>query len=375
MRLDDLRELAHTPGPFATVYLETSHDVPHAGHEVSLHWRSLRGELAGDGADEDTLRALDQQVEEIAEGPDRPVGRAYRVLVAARGDVLLDRELPAPTRGPLARWSPVPDLVDLVITRPEPVPTVLAVVDLTGADIYTDDGVREVAEPDFQLHEVRGGGMSQWRIQRRVAEHRKDNITDIGAAVQDEVTRTGARLLVLAGEVQSRTALYKSLGERAQRIAVQVEHGGRAEGTDDRRLAAEVRRARDRVIAERREAATGHFDQLRGHPDGLAVDGLAAALPAFRSALVQTLLLDADVRRDSPVWVGPAPEQVAGDERTLREVGVEPVGRVNADAALLRAAAGTGAEFFPIGGGRAGLVGRPVADGVAAVLRGPLPPG
>lgn len=54
---------------------------------------------------------------------------------------------------------------------------------------------------------------------------------------------------------------------------------------------------------------------------------------------------------------------------------MEPVGRVNADAALLRAAAGTGAEFFPIGGDRAGLVGRPVADGVAAVLRGPLPPG
>jgi hypothetical protein len=42
------------------------------------------------------------------------------------------------------------------------------------------------------------------------------------------------------------------------------------------------------------------------------------------------------------------------------------------DAALLRAAAASGAMFQPLGGGRTGLVGKPVDDGVAALLRYPL---
>jgi hypothetical protein len=45
------------------------------------------------------------------------------------------------------------------------------------------------------------------------------------------------------------------------------------------------------------------------------------------------------------------------------------------DDALVRAAAATGADFTPLGGGRTGLVGRPVDDGVAAILRFPLPEG
>jgi hypothetical protein len=42
------------------------------------------------------------------------------------------------------------------------------------------------------------------------------------------------------------------------------------------------------------------------------------------------------------------------------------------DAALLRGTAGCGAQVVPIGGGRSGLVGAPLADGVAALLRFPL---
>jgi len=40
--------------------------------------------------------------------------------------------------------------------------------------------------------------------------------------------------------------------------------------------------------------------------------------------------------------------------------------------ALLAAAAASGAAFEPLGGGRTGLVGKPVEDGVAALLRYPL---
>jgi hypothetical protein len=60
------------------------------------------------------------------------------------------------------------------------------------------------------------------------------------------------------------------------------------------------------------------------------------------------------------------------DQAELEAIGVSPVAQVPVDAALLRAAAGTGAAFHPLGGCRTGSVGRPVPDGVAALLRWPL---
>jgi len=41
----------------------------------------------------------------------------------------------------------------------------------------------------------------------------------VAHAVDTEVTRHGADLLVLAGEVQSRSSLHKALGERSLRVA------------------------------------------------------------------------------------------------------------------------------------------------------------
>ena len=70
--------------------------------------------------------------------------------------------------------------------------------------------------------------------------------------------------------------------------------------------------------------------------------------------------------------MGEVPSQVATDAERLRGLGSEPVGRVPVDAALLQAAAASGAAFEPLGGGRTGLVGKPVEDGVAALLRYPL---
>ena len=72
------------------------------------------------------------------------------------------------------------------------------------------------------------------------------------------------------------------------------------------------------------------------------------------------------------LWVGETASQVATDEERLRGLGSEPVARMPVDAALLRAAAASGAAFQPLGGGRTGLVGKPVEDGVAALLRYPL---
>jgi hypothetical protein len=140
-------------------------------------------------------------------------------------------------------------------------------------------------------------------------------------------------------------------------------------------LAAAVAEAMDDVVTDTRIAVLDRYEKAAGRPDGLAVQGIGPVLAALRAEAVDTLLLDAGVARDATVWISEAPAQVAEVAEDLRATGADPTGQVPVDAALLRAAAGTGADFVPVGGGRTGPVGRPLDDGVGALLRYPLPAG
>jgi hypothetical protein len=364
--LNFLRDLATDPGPFATVYLDVSHDTEDAAHALELRWAGVRHELEGQGADGETLAALDRA---FAQAPPA-VGRAGRVLVAAHGEVLLDRLLPDPPASPIATWGPVPDLLPMLRDQPEPLPTVVVRVDKAGGEIYlagpgsTPEQVADVRGTDHPLHKVRGGGWAHLNMQERVEEVWRRNVGEVADRVDRLVSTSGARLLVLAGETQSRARLFDALGERSAGIAVQVEHTGGPEiGLDD--LTAAVDEATRDAVAAERAALRERFEQAAGRPEGLAVDGLGGVLAALRAEQVDTLLLDGAAVRDRTVWIGKAPSEVAADADELRALGGAPTARVPADAALLRAAAGTGAAFAP-------LDGEGITDGVAALLRYPL---
>ena len=373
MDLRFLSEMTETPGPYATVYLDASHDSEDAARALELRWSGHRAELADQGADDPTLAALDAAVAEV----DAAVGRAGRVLVAAGGRVLLDRTLPEPPARPAAVWGPAPDLVPLLLDGPEPVAAVVARVDKTGGEILLGgDGppetVDEVRGDEYPLHKTRGGGWKHLKMQHTVENTWRSNVAALAERVDVEVRRTGARLLILAGDAQSRTLLRDALPERSAGIAVDVEHSGGRSGADDDELARAVEAAARNAVEAERHAVLERLDQELGRPDGLAVGGLEPVLQALRAEQVDTLLLDGGVARDGELWVGAVPSQVATDAERLRGLGSEPVGTIPVDAALLRAAAACGAAFQPLGGGRTGLVGKPVEDGVAALLRYPL---
>jgi hypothetical protein len=177
---------------------------------------------------------------------------------------------------------------------------------------------------------------------------------------------------VLAGEEQSRTLLRDALGDRARERAVEVEHSGAPSGGEDEELAGAVAAAARDLVTADRLAVLDRFDRDAGRPNDLAATGLIQVIAALRSEAVDTLLLDGGVERDASVWVGDTPTQLARDADELRSMGSERAERVPVDAALLAAAAASGASFQPLGGGRTGLVGKPVEDGVAALLRFPL---
>lgn len=379
MDLSFLRGLAERSGPFATVYLDASHDTEDAARLGELRWSQARDELVGEGADTTTLDALDAAV--AATEP--VVGRAGRVLVATGVGppderVLLDRTLPHPPARPSAVWAPLPDLLPMLIDQPEPVPAVVVRVDETGGEIFRSGS--DVAEPvpveqvqgDYLVHKVRSGGWSHLNMQERVEESWRRNTADVARRVDDHVAAIGARLVVIAGDPRSRARLFDALGERAAAIAVQVERSGGANIDDLAAAAAEA--ARDVVTADR-HTVLDRYDQVAGRPDGLAVDGVDRVLTALRTGAVDTLLVDGAVPRDTSVFFADEPTHVAVTADQLRALGSEPVGRTPVDGSLVRAAAASGAKLVPIGGGRTGLAGRPMADGVAALLRFPVPTG
>lgn len=377
MDLHFLRDVSRRPGPYATVYLDASHDTADAARAVELRWSGQRSTLAEQGADAATMEALDAAVT----GGEPAVGRAGRVLVARAGEVVLDRTGPEPPAQPSAGWGQLPDLLPMLLDQPEPVSAVVVRVGETGGEIFVPSPFDTTAAPvpvedvhgsEYLVHKVRAGGWSHLHMQERVEESWRRNAAEVAARVDKHVSQAGARLLVLAGDPRSRSRLRDELGERAAGIAVEVEHSGGA-GADD--LAGAVETAmRDTVTADR-IAMLERYEQAAGRPDGLAVDGIDAVLFALRAEAVDTLLVDGGVQRDARVWISDGPTQLAIDEDELRGTGAEPIGRAPVDAALLRAAAGSGAAFYPVGGGRTGLAGRPMADGVAALLRYSLPGG
>ena len=375
MDLHFLSELTETPGPYATVYLDASHDSESADRELELRWAGHRTELAEQGADEPTLAALDRAVADA----DPAVGRAGRVLVAADGRVLLDRALAEPPARPSAAWGPAPDVLPLLLDAPEPMTAVVVRVDKSGGEIllagedgFAPEAVDEVRGDRYPLHKTRGGGWKHLKMQHTVENTWRANVAALAERVDTEVRRTGARVLVLAGDGQSRTLLREALAERSASIAVDVDHSGGRSGADDEELAGAVEAAVRDVVDAERQAVLERLDQALGRPDGLAVGGLEPVLEALRAEQVDTLFLDGGVTRDGELWVGEVASQVATDAERLRGLGSEPVGKMPVDLALLQAAAASGAAFEPLGGGRTGLVGKPVEDGVAALLRYPL---
>jgi hypothetical protein len=360
MDLTFLRPLFAEPGPWASVYLDATRSEQNATHEIELRLRALHSKLAAAGADERTILAIEDTVNT------HPFqhGRYGLAVFATDGEVVLAETLPVPPETPLAAWGPLPHAMPYVARRGDEIPYVRVLAGHEGGELAGLDagGVprqeRVAGGETYPIRKVRGGGWSNPRYQRAADEAWKRNAGDVAQAVTDLAGQIGAEVILVAGDPRSVPDLVEQLPKRWRDRVVTSAVKGESDRLDDdtSRAVAEVAASHTREVIDRYEAQ-------RGEGGGSA--GLSDVVTRLQRGQADTVLLINDESSTDKLWIGPGdPALVASDEQTLREAGVADPLLVRADAALLRAIAGTSADLVLVAPGEISL-----PHGIGAILR------
>lgn len=370
MRLGFLQELYEQPGPFATVYLDTSGDAEDAAKAVELRWRAAKERLSEQGADSATVQAIEDRIGEHQ----WQTGKRGQVFVATQGEVVFSDELPEPptefSDDELARCGPLPHLMPYLRSRSARIPYVVAVVDHEGADIKAVNAERQSATTSVEgeghpLHKTRSGyAGNEQHYQHSVEEQWRRNADEVVKEISKQASRLGVDMIVLAGDVQQRQLVRKELGKGLRERVVEIETGQRAQNVDEESMGEEVSEAIRSVVEARVAETVEAFQRERGRRER-AVEGWQQTVGALQREQVQTVLwsvVPGKTERDVPV--GPAAGHIALDDRELAGMGVDQVEHVPASEAVVRSLVSSDAELVLVEPDRVEL-----SEGVGAVLR------
>jgi peptide chain release factor subunit 1 len=249
---DRFRQLLDSPGPFASVYFDDSHDTHDAEAQLDLKWRALREQLEQQGADESITEQIGRAVMDLR----APIGRSGRAVVASATAVVLNEHLVRPTAETVVRVSELPYIVPIVELGFEDPDYLLVVVDHTGADITTHiNGTRRSETVDgggYPVHKASGAETSGYGDQQlRSDEAARKNVRAIADRVSELVDHNAIDAVFVVGEVRSRSDLVAALPERLRGRAIPLQAGARHSGQDDHRDPASHRSRVHQAAAER----------------------------------------------------------------------------------------------------------------------------
>jgi hypothetical protein len=334
MHTTELSSVYAATGPFASVTTHVSHDSENGEHEHELRVRSACETLTGLGAGKEVVDAVSERLGELMKEPS-PVART--VVATATDGIVLDEVTHARVDRPTVGWGPLPDLSGRVRHRDSVVEFVLAVVEHEGGDVAAYDS--DVPDPHEQstvggetlhVHHVPVGGWSALRYQHVTENVRAQNAKAVADRIMHHV-REGQRLMLLAGDPQSRPVVLDALAD-APATVVEVASGTRAADGGDEALQQAVREAlMEHVVARRLEVVDRLRDRLG--QDGAAAVSVEEVADAFARGQVDTLLLDLDAAAE--VQLDPA------DHPGLTFGSAFVDGPVRADLGLLAAAVAT----------------------------------
>jgi hypothetical protein len=355
--------------PFVTVYLGTEAAVEQAAQQNELRWKTLRRDLEDAGAPAEVLAAIDPLV------PDAHHRGRTLAVVADTAGVRLVRHEPEPPARDAAWVAPLPRVGPLLEWAQTAVPHVVVLADRAGADIIVftrgADGTDSIDAPVLSVGEETGddpdlrknnpGGWSQRRYQNRAENLWEANAKAVADQVTSLVDKTGARLVVVAGDVRALQFLRDNLPGPVAELLREVD-GSRAPGSGLDDIADDVVKLAASVAAEDTVAFLRQFKEERGQGD-LAAEGSRATIEALAAARVDTLLIHDDPDDDRTAWFGPEPGMVALEQKTLADMGADNPQQARLVDVAIRAAFTTGAavRIVPSAGS--------VKDGIGAILR------
>ncbi|WP_240979721.1 hypothetical protein [Streptomyces sp. HNM0574] len=344
MELSVLRPVYEHEGPFATVYLEGRSPSEDAHNQMRLRWKALRERLEGAGADNAALDAIGTALDGGAAGEEQTNGR---VMVADASGVVLDEPWDAALgAGDDAHWTVLPELGAYVRERARGVRALVVVADQEGAVVRREviarqhrpvvEGVTEVtgSAPEG-MEKQRGQAHAHSRVQRRAEEVVQRNARDVVEYARKAAESFRPDVLVLAGEVQARTAVRDEIGPDLLPLLTETDRGGDDGHSPDGALAEELLRIATAVDESVVKERTNAFREGLAHQE--ATEGGTPVAAAAESGAVDTLLF-------------------------------EPGTDASREAFLIKVCAGTGAAF--------GLVeeGTGMHEGVGSLLRFPPVP-
>jgi release factor family 2 len=357
------------PGPFVTVYLGTEAAVEQAAQQSELRWKNLRRQLKEDGAAPEALAAVDPLVPDAHHR-----GRTLAVVADDSGLRLVRHEPEPPARD--AGWvAPLPRVGPFIEWAQTAVPHLVVLADRVGADIVVFTrradsygageaavvSVGEESGDDPVLRKTNPGGWSQRRYQKRAENLWEQNAKAVADQVASLADETGARLIVVAGDVRALQLLREHLPARTAELLREVD-GSRAPGSGLDEIADDVVKLAATLVAEDTVELLRQFKEERGQRD-LAVEGAKNTIEALAAARVDTLLIHDDPDDDRTAWFGPEPGMVAQTKRALTELGLPKPQKARLVDVAIRAAFTTGAavRIVPSVGS--------VKQGIGAILR------
>ncbi|GHJ41429.1 Vms1/Ankzf1 family peptidyl-tRNA hydrolase [Streptomyces sp. TS71-3] len=366
MDLAFLQPLYERPGPWASVYADTSHHTESTAEERVLIAQGVERQLAEQGTDERTARAVRGALEELRHSAE-PLGRA---VFATGGEVVLDPPLAAAPGATTATWASLPHTAPLLDLAGEDPLCLVAYVDRRGAEFELrgargSEQAGEVAGRQWPIHLTRSADWSERHFQFRVEdtwEHNAEQTAQALAAQQEEVR---ADLVVLVGDDRERRSVHDKLPLPVREIAVEAAHGAGSRLLHEELERLRIDHVRDRAARDMERFHAARAPDERGRLG--AVEGVPALVEVAREHRIAELL----VRPGAPdahrrVWVGEDPDQVAVRRTESKPLGEPEPWPARADDALLRSAAVTGASALSVAS--AGPDDSPVG-GLGAVLR------
>jgi hypothetical protein len=344
MQLATVRDVYTHAGPFATVYLEARPPAEDAPRQLRLRWSDLREQLQSTGAETAALEAVETRLAGVEPGEGQIDGR---VLVADRDGVALEADWDASLgAGDAAHWTVLPELGAYVREAARTVRALVVVADKQGAllrhELLTPERhAREIATQETEgdavtkgVHKPRGGALANKGMQRRADEAAFRNAGEVVEEARKAAAVFQPHVVVLAGEVQGRTAVREQLTDELARLVVEAERGGGDRHAIEEGLAEELAR----LAGDEQDRAARRYSEIFGDKlaSGLATQGDEPLAEAAELGAVETLLFE--------------DEAAAAREAFLIKTCAET------DAAC---------ELLPAGTGLTG--------GVGALLRFPLP--